>query len=48
MEAMTIPVINHDNSIVERDGVIDFSRISDRDPQEMQAKNRNAIQIREK
>ena len=44
---MTIPVADQDNSIVERDGVIDFSRISDRELQETQAKNRKAIQIRE-
>ena len=44
---MTIPVTDQDNSIVESDGVIDFSWISDRDLQKMEAKNRKAIQIRE-
>lgn len=46
-EAMTIPVTDRDNSIVENDGVIDFSWIGDRDLQKIQAENRKAIQIRE-
>lgn len=44
---MTIPVTDQDDSIVESDEVIDFSWISDRDLQKIQAENRKAIQIRE-